>query len=609
PESMSLNRIAPGSLVLYKSRPARVTEITDKIEIRLDRGQDKRVRDKDVVLLHPGPVNELAGLGATDPDLEDAWSLLQGESVSLAELAELLYGAYTPDTAWSSWELLSDGLYFSGTPEQVEARDEAWVGEEKARREHKEAQRAAWDRLLARLRDGAMAEEDRKPLAEVERLALGRAETSRILEALGIRQTPEQAHRFLARIGYWVTEHNPHPQRQGAPLESARGEVPDPAAGPRTDFTRMAAFAIDDAGSTDPDDAISFDGERLWVHVADAGALVSPDSELDLAARGRGANLYLPEGVVTMLPGRATELLGLGLQEESPALSVGVRVDEAGELSDVEIQLSRVRVRRLSYSEADTMMGEAPFSEMAVLVDRYRKRRLARHAARIDLPETSVRIVDGEIRIRPLERLASRDMVTDAMLMAGEAVARFALEQAFAVPFVGQPEPAEIRQPEGMAAMYAYRKLFKPSRSSTLEQPHFGLGLPVYTRATSPLRRYVDLLTHQQLRAVLQGAAPLDREALGERIAQADAAALLVRRTERLSNQHWKLVWLQRHPEWKGEAVVVGLEERRVAVIIPELAMDVRIRRESDFDLDEVVRLSVQKVDLPELDARFRVLR
>ncbi len=54
----------PQSLALYKNRPALVLEIKDRdpkdrIEIRLEDGSSLRVRDKDLALLHEGPVKEL----------------------------------------------------------------------------------------------------------------------------------------------------------------------------------------------------------------------------------------------------------------------------------------------------------------------------------------------------------------------------------------------------------------------------------------------------------------------------------------------------------------------------------------------------------------------
>ena len=108
-----------------------------------------------------------------------------------------------------------------------------------------------------------------------------------------------------------------------------------------------------------------------------------------------------------------------------------------------------------------------PFAQLLQLARRYRKRRMEAGAAGIDLPETSVRVEsDGSIRIRPLERLESREMVSELMLMTGEGVAAYALEHDLPIPFATQPEPDERLRPQGMAAMYAYRRQMKPSRSN-----------------------------------------------------------------------------------------------------------------------------------------------
>jgi exoribonuclease-2 len=328
---------------------------------------------------------------------------------------------------------------------------------------------------------------------------------------------------------------------------------------------------------------------------------------MDLAARERGANLYLPERIHPMLPDLVTELLGLGLQARSPALSFGFRFD--GEtVVDIEIVPSWVVVQRTTYDEVDGRLQESPFAAISRITDAYRARRVARGAARIDLPEVSVRLVEGEVVIRRLPKLHSRDMVTDAMLMAGEAAARFAQQQAVAIPYALQPPPDEIRQPQNIVEMYAYRRLFKPSRASLTPDAHFGLGLPIYARATSPLRRYADLVVHQQLRSVVTGREPLSADEVLARTAGLDAAGALIRKAERLSNLHWKLVYLARNPAWQGEAVVVALEERKSVLIVPELALETRIRRSPDHGLGETLRLAVREVDLPGQAVYFRVL-
>ncbi len=595
----------PGSLVLYKIHPAIVSSIGDKIEIQLAGGKSKRVRDKDVMLLHPGPLHSLGALEAGDPAIEEAWELLEGEQVGLPDLAEFLYGEYAPATAWGAWQVLQDGLYFEGDAAQIRRRSEADVQAERQARDQKQRAERDWADFVARVDAARLEDDDRKRLAEVERVALGNAERSRILAHFDVAQTAEAAHRFLVRCGYWDAAHNPWPARAGARTAAVEIGVPDLPDEPRRDLTHLAAWAIDDAGNQDPDDAISIDGDRLWVHVADVAALVRPGAHMDLAARERSANLYLPERIHTMLPGPVTRRLGLGLAEQSPALSFGFTFD-GDAVRDIEIVPSLVAVRRASYEEIDDRIAESPFAEIRRITDAYRAARVDRGAARIDLPEVAVRVIDGVVDIRPLPKLASRDMVTDAMLMAGEAAARFAQDAGIAIPYVMQPTPDEVRRPVGIAEMYAYRRLFKPSRVTLEPEPHFGLGLGVYARATSPLRRYSDLVVHQQLRAHVLGRPTLPADQVLERTAVLDAAGAVIRRAERLSNLHWKLVHLSRNPGWHGDAVVVALEERKSVVIVPELALETRIRLSAEHELGQTLRLGVREVDVPGQTVYFR---
>ncbi|HHH39851.1 MAG TPA: RNB domain-containing ribonuclease, partial [Sedimenticola sp.] len=426
---MTEYRPCQGCLVLYKTRPAIVTEIGEKIDIRLDGGKQKRVRPKDIHLLHPGPVDSLSLAQPVPGDVEEAWELVSGVRTHLQELAGLIYGEYTPETAWATWQLVKEGLWFEGEPDAIVARSREQVEKDRARRQAREQAAREWSGFLERLAARRLEPADRERLQEVERLALGQTGQSRILQALGRQETPAAAHRLLTAVGYWQGEHNPWPARSGMPARNPELAVPElPAEVQRLDLTALPAFAIDDEGNQDPDDAISLDGDRIWVHVADVAALAPPDSSLDLEARARAANLYLPEGVVHMLPPLLTTCLGLGLQARSPALSIGFRVTSDARLEAVEIRSSWVRVSRCSYAEVDRRLDEAPFAHLARLARRFRERRQEQGAVRLDLPEVSVKLAPGgEVLIRPLPRMESREMVMELMLMAGEAVARYAV--------------------------------------------------------------------------------------------------------------------------------------------------------------------------------------
>ena len=601
--------IPQNSLVLYKNGPAQVTALGDKLDIELEDGRSLRVRLKDVLLLHPGPLRSSRELQEIPTgEVEAACELLDGSQTTLPELAELIYGAYTPATAWAAWRLVDEGLYFQGTPEAITVRPLAEVEQERIVREAKAAERDAWNGFLQRARAGRCAPEDAGYLLEVEELIWGQREQSRVLQALECNQTPESAHALLLRLGYWNEQHNPWPRRTGAILEHPTVPLAELPQESRLDLTGLPAFAIDDEGNLDPDDALSLDGDRLWVHIADVAALVPPDSPADVEARARGATLYLPEATIPMLPDAALQQLGLGLLDVSPALSFGLSLDNQGGVTDVEVVPSWVRVQRLTYAQVDAQLDQEPFRSLYELAERHQARRRARGAIFIDLPEVKMRVNQGRVDIQPLPRLRSRMLVAEAMVMAGEAAARFALERGLPFPFTTQePVDAADRQPVSLAAMHGLRRSLRPRQYSSLPGPHGGLGLEVYAQATSPMRRYLDLVVHQQLRALLRSHDPLDTQTIVARVGAAEAVASGVRRTERLSRQHWTVVYLQQHPGWQGEGVLVEKRMPRGTVLISALALETRVKVADSVALDSVLSLRLTGIDLPEREAYFRV--
>jgi exoribonuclease-2 len=595
-------------LVLYRTRPARVIQIGKKLEIELEGGERVSVRPKDVMPLHRGPLSSLDRLQARAGEVETAWELLAGETTSLAELADLAYGEYTPETAWAAWQVIEDGLYFAGTAEEVVARTPEEVAEALAARQEKAERKEARASFLARARRGKCLPEDGRYLRKIADLALGRSEKSRLLRELGRKETPENAHALLLKLGYWDHQVDPYPIRLGLPTDEVDLPVPDLPQEERLDLTHLPAYAIDDEGSQEPDDALSVDGDRLWVHIADVAALVPPDSPIDLEARARGATLYLPEGQAPMLPWKVVRMLGLGLQEVSPALSFGIDLTDEGEIADLQVAASWVRVTRLTYEAAEEQLEENDhLRRLLSIAQRFQARREAGGAIAIDLPEIRIRVRDGDVEIRPLLRLRSRALVTEAMLMAGAAVAGYAMEHGIPCPFTTQDPPDTQERPTDLAGMYALRRALRPGEQSGIPGPHTGLGLERYVQATSPLRRYLDLVVHQQLRAHLETGRLMDDQEILERIGAAAAVTGSVRHAERLARRHWTLVYLQQHPDWRGEGVLVDRRGRSGVVIVPELDLEPRVQVPPGVPLNSPVSLALRGVDLPGLRGHFQV--
>jgi exoribonuclease-2 len=605
---MSTVSLRKDSLVLYKNRLALVKQLGDKLKIRPE-GSNKalKVRPKDVTLLHPGPVRRLDELEPQQGEVQTAWEILAGDSTNLAELAELIYGDYTPSTAWAAWQLVDEGLYFHGQPDAVQARLPEDVEQERAARQARAAERRAWAAFLDRVQAGQSAPEDDCYLEEVVELALEQREKSRVMHALGRTESQFNAHALLLELGHWDHRVTPYTQRFDLLTSAPALELPPLPQEERVDLTHLPAYAIDDEGNQDPDDALSLQGQRLWVHVADAAALVRPGSPVDLEARARGSNLYLPHQIVPILPPQATQTLGLGLSEVSPALSFGLDLNAEGEIADVEIVLSWVRVTRLTYDQVEEQIEDAPFCRFYELAQVYQARRRANGAIFIELPEVKISVQDDEVLIRPLPALKSRDLVTEAMLMAGEAVGLYALEHEIPIPFSAQEPPREYAQLEGLAGMFALRRSLKPSHKTLDPSPHAGLGMPLYAQATSPLRRYLDLVIHQQLRAHLRGAEVLSSKEVLERIGTCEALTGNVRRAERLTRKHWTLVYLMQRPGWRGEGVLVEKSDTRGKVLIPALDLETSVHLRADPPLNSVLPLALSGVNLAELDAHFQV--
>jgi exoribonuclease-2 len=461
-----------------------------------------------------------------------------------------------------------------------------------------------------RVKQRSILPEDESYLADVVALALEERDQSRTMQALGLEETPWAAHSLLLSVGYWDEYVNPYPTRFKVALSAPEVTLPELPEEERRDLTYLTALAIDDEGNKDPDDALSLDGSRLWVHIADVAALVLPDSEADIEARERSMNLYLPEGTVPMLPPDATVQLGLGLTDVSPALSFGLDLDENGDVDHFEIVPSWIRVTRLSYAEAEERLDEPLLGALNAIAQRFMAQRIENGAVELNFPEVRIRIIDGEIDIRRLPPLASRILVREAMLMAGQAAANYALEHEIPMPFtVQQPPDVEDRsqlEAETLSEMFAVRKLMKPGRQYLEAGPHSGLGLDVYLQVTSPLRRYFDLLVHQQLRAHVHGDEVMDAETVADRLAAARSGIGPVRLSERFSNAHWTVAYLQQHPDWSGTGIVVDHRRSRSLVIIPELAYETEIRLDGEVSLDAELTLQLTHVNLPEREARFR---
>ena len=277
----------------------------------------------------------------------------------------------------------------------------------------------------------------------------------------------------------------------------------------------VQAFSIDDSQTTEIDDALSVtglgSGEVVFgVHIAAPGLAVLPDSPVDKVARERLSTVYMPGWKLTMLPDAVVQAYTLDEGRDCPAVSLYVTLDEATlAIKKSETRLERVPIAaNLRHDQLDeviteaTLTGEAvadyPFAaELAFCFRLARQLKAAREVVRgkpenFNRPDYNFRLdgnsgePDGSetVRISERKRGAPLDLiVSEAMILANSTWGGWLAEL-------------------GVPGIYRSQASLAPGvkvRMGTKALPHAGMGVAQYTWATSPLRRYVDLVNQWQI--------------------------------------------------------------------------------------------------------------
>ena len=326
----------------------------------------------------------------------------------------------------------------------------------------------------------------------------------------------------------------------------------------RLDLRDRLAFTIDPEDARDHDDALSVrpEGEGRWevgIHIADVSHYVQADSALDHEAELRGTSVYLPGGVVPMLPERlSADLCSLRPDCDRLALSVLVVLDCRGGLHGAQFEESVIRSRhRLHYGEVQeavegrailpTELQEAVETLMA-LARALRARRRTAGALDLEVPEVKVWVDERgrPLRIERREHLESHELIEEFMLLANRCVGgegarrssgllyrvhdapaeRKLVELDRMLRALGLPSPGNLSDPARALQMIlgvpldpARRRLLHRlvlrslarARYHARDSGHFGLATREYCHFTSPIRRYPDLHNHRRVREWIRG--------------------------------------------------------------------------------------------------------
>lgn len=292
----------------------------------------------------------------------------------------------------------------------------------------------------------------------------------------------------------------------------------------REDLTDLPIFTIDGPNTKDFDDALSLQsidgGYELGVHITDLSASIKVDGHLDREASERASSVYLPANQIPMFPsGLSNNALSLIKGFKRLAISLLANFDRDWNIRNYRFIPTIVRIeKQLTYDHVNAIYRKDPiFSALYQLAQALRQKRLDNGAMLIPLPELHFEFDNNSnLRVRLIRQdTPARIIVSECMILYNWLTAKFASEKSLPILNRSQEPPQErlfIDESKYTYYVFQQRRKLQPLFIDTIPQPHSGLGVDAYTNATSPIRRYMDLLVQRQIYSYLLKERPVYTE-------------------------------------------------------------------------------------------------
>ncbi|MGD9054521.1 MAG: ribonuclease catalytic domain-containing protein [Desulfobacterales bacterium] len=604
----------------------------DKIRLDLALGRDRTVEAlKEVVRKREELINNI--------DIRDLWELLNTEQdwIDLATMTEFCF----PESASGDHEaavmraLFNDRLYFKFNPDGFRPNSERQV--ELLAAQRKEAQRkqelieagGSWLKSMLNSTgpiDLASVATNVQEFVEILKsyYLFGKESNDyKIAKSLTARagvESLQNIFRVLVRLGVFDENENLELLRhqisadfnetvlnRAAQIVSSSPMV---TAAERRDLTHLSLMTIDGQGTLDFDDAISIeetnDAFRLGVHIADVGHFIKKYDVVDQEASVRGSSTYMPDQKISMLPSVLAEgLCSLKAGELRPAISIMIDLSPQAEVVSTEILQSLIKVKhQLTYYDVNNAVDEIP--QMHILQDiakKYRQKRLDEGAIQITVPEISIWVNENQdVSVNQVNRESpGRMLVSELMIMANWLMANHLKERQLPAIFRSQREPRERLYKNNAGTLYQnwmQRRLLSRFILNTKPNRHSGLGLDAYITATSPIRKYSDLINQRQIRASLGLETAYSSDQISDIINSLEIPMSLVGRLQYTRHRYWLLKYLENQIGQKEEAIVLHKARRKYQILLTQymLECDLPISGGIELKPEDLIQVTIQRV-------------
>ena len=281
------------------------------------------------------------------------------------------------------------------------------------------------------------------------------------------------------------------------------------------DLTSLKTFIIDSKNPQEIDDAISMEflenqPKYLWVHISYPAKLFKHNSKIDLECRKRVSSLYLVDDYIPMLPEKIINIANLKTNKVSETISACIEFNKNGSIKSYKILEALIKPDyEITYDDANEILDLEPKEEYELInikkvLDNSFNYRKECGAITFDAPFSKLCFIDGKVFFEKLESSPAHKLVSESMILMGYVISDFLIKNKIPAPFRSQKincDANEIlkKNSSSLIKFSILKQYIGRSFISRKPNNHETLGLESYTQVTSPLRRYIDLITQKQI--------------------------------------------------------------------------------------------------------------
>jgi len=573
---------------------------------------------------------------STAINIKELWEILHEESDDI-DISTMTVFCFDPPLT-SDHEaaviraFFNDKLYFKFnkmifvpyTPEQVEAKKrQIREAEKKAIQVQKGA---AWINDVLNSKNGYNTAIDQNIINILKSYYLFNNDSNSCMVAKSIIKnssinSPEQLFKVFVKAGIWDQNENidllamqipivfsQKVLEHGKKLASTQPDFFDDSL--RKDLTNIPLITIDGQSTLDFDDAISLEntdtGYTLGIHIIDVDAYIKSNDPIDLAARDRASSIYMPDDKLPMLPPNLSEDL-CSLKENAirPGISTIIKMNRFFEILEYDIVPSIIKVhKQMSYTEANLLNGKNdPITTLYKIATLLREKRLKAGAIQITLPEVNVWLEENrEIGYSKIDREnPSRMLVSEMMIFANSMMATFLANNNVPAVFRSQAQPKQ-RLFKGIETTlilnFMQRKQLSRAIVGIKPEFHAGLGVKAYVTATSPIRRYHDLLTQRQIKSIFGYHKAYSKDELESILQSISLAMANTGRVQWSRKRYWLIKYLESLRGSTYEALVLDCHRDHYNVLIKEFMLEAKLPSSGiKLTHGDIIQVTIQHAD------------